>query len=109
MAGKIKLFENEFLYTSLLSCSLGNSTKSLGLRETKELFLALIKDKTGFKAIDLVRILIHQAASPINMEQVSELPNLRKKLMTALIHDFVQDTVPQDVGLFTRFESLHFC
>lgn len=117
-AEKIVKFNGEFLYTTLLRKMLQETSKSLDPNQCKELLLVLTKGRTDFTVIDLVRFLLRDADTDIAVEDIEVLMQktsvdtakkpqkgkeqakltARQMLLKLLLHDFVRDTKPEDMG-----------
>lgn len=117
-SAKIVKFKGEFLYTTLLRKMLQETTKSLEPNDCKELLLVLTKGRTDFTVIDLVRFLLRDADKDISEEDIEALMQKtsvdvkkavpkgkevakltsRQMLLKLLLHDFVRDTKPEEMG-----------
>lgn len=117
-AEKIVKFKGEFLYTSLLRKLLQTTTQSLEPNDCKELLLVLTKGRTDFTVVDLVRFLLRDADKDVDAEEIEKLMEKtsadakkkapkgkeqakltsRQMLLKLLLHDFVRDTKPEEMG-----------
>jgi len=117
-AEKIVKFKGEFLYTSLLRKLLQETTKEVEPNECKELLLVLTKGRSDFTVVDLVRLLLRDADNDVDVEEMEALMlktsaddkkkaakgkevaklTARQMLLKLLLHDFVRDTKPEEMG-----------
>eukprot|EP00802_Teleaulax_amphioxeia_P006972 Tamp_06978.p2 GENE.Tamp_06978~~Tamp_06978.p2 ORF type:complete len:398 (+),score=145.30 Tamp_06978:469-1662(+) len=118
-ADKMVKFKDEFLYITMLRKLLMETAKSLDPNQCKELLLVLTKGRTDFTVVDLVRFLLRDADKDIAVEDIEALMQKtsvddkkkpakgkdskqpltsRQMLLKLLLHDFVRDTKPEDMG-----------
>ena len=120
-ADKINKFSAEFLYITLLRKLLMETSKSLDPNQCKELLLVLTKGRSDFTVVDLVRFLLRDADKDIAVEDIDILMQKttvdkakagagpkgkdakapltsRQMLLKLLLHDFVRDTKPEEMG-----------